>query len=177
MHYSSQTAAPDAVEKDRSEIGLVFAKEITPATKLITTNSIGNIMFKIPAGAEHHRVTACKQVKRDTTIYGLMPHMHLRGKSMEYKVFYPDGKSEVLLNVPNYDFSWQTDYILKQPKRIPAGSRLMVTAYFDNSATKVLTWFLATYAGRVSSDRSNAPFGTPSLRSERSPTTRIAAHP
>ncbi|MBS1789431.1 MAG: thiol-disulfide isomerase [Acidobacteria bacterium] len=134
MHYSSQTAAPDAVEKDRSEIGLVFAKEITPATKLITTNSIGNIMFKIPAGAEHHRVTACKQVKRDTTIYGLMPHMHLRGKSMEYKVFYPDGKSEVLLNVPNYDFSWQTDYILKQPKHIPAGSRLMVTAYFDNSA-------------------------------------------
>ncbi len=134
MHYSNQLLSGDAVEKDRSMIGLVFAKEITPETKLITTNSIGNIMFKIPAGAENHRVTACRTLKRDTTIYGLMPHMHLRGKAMEYKVFYPDGKSEVLLNVPNYDFSWQTDYILKTPKRLPAGSRIMVTGSFDNSA-------------------------------------------
>ncbi|MBK7597384.1 MAG: DUF3471 domain-containing protein [Acidobacteria bacterium] len=59
--------------------------------------------------------------------------MHLRGKSMEYKVFYPDGKSEILLSVPNYDFAWQTNYELKEPKRLPKGSKLMVTAYFDNS--------------------------------------------
>ena len=134
LHYSNQTLSGSEVEKDRSMVGLIFAKEIKPDTKLMTTNSIGNVMFKIPAGAENHRVTACRTVKRDTTIYGLMPHMHLRGKSMEYKVIYPDGKSEVLLNVPKYDFAWQTDYLLKQPKRIPAGSRLMVTAYFDNSA-------------------------------------------
>lgn len=134
LHYSNQTLSGSEVEKDRSMVGLIFAREIKPDTKLITTNSIGNVMFKIPAGAENHRVTACRTLKRDTTIYGLMPHMHLRGKSMEYKVFYPDGKSEVLLNVPKYDFAWQTDYLLKQPKRIPAGSRLMVTAYFDNSA-------------------------------------------
>ena len=134
LHYSNQTLSGSEVEKDRSMVGLIFAKEIKPDTKLMTTNSIGNVMFKIPAGAENHRVTACRTVKRDTTIYGLMPHMHLRGKSMEYKVIYPDGKSEVLLNVPKYAFAWQTDYLLKQPKRIPAGSRLMVTAYFDNSA-------------------------------------------
>jgi hypothetical protein len=53
---------------------------------------------------------------------------------MEYKVFYPDGKSETLINVPNYDFAWQTNYILKEPKRLPKGSKLMVTGYFDNSA-------------------------------------------
>jgi hypothetical protein len=113
-------------------VGLVFAKE--PPEKLLTTNSIGNIFFKIPAGAENHRVTACRTLRRDTTIYALMPHMHLRGKSMEYKVFYPDGISETLLSVPNYDFSWQTNYILKEPKRLPKGSKIMVTAYFDNSS-------------------------------------------
>ena len=59
--------------------------------------------------------------------------MHLRGKSMEYKLFYPDGKSEVLLSVPKWDFGWQTNYQLKQPKVLPKGSRIMVTAYFDNS--------------------------------------------
>ncbi len=131
IHYSNQTLGGNDVEKDRSSIGLVFAKE--PPKKLMTTNSIGNILFKIPAGADNHRVTACRTLRRDTTIYALMPHMHLRGKAMEYKVFYPDGKSETLLNVPRYDFAWQTNYTLKEPKRLPKGSKIMVTGYFDNS--------------------------------------------
>jgi len=131
VHYSNQTLGGNEVEKDRSMVGLVFAKE--PPKKLMMTNSIGNIFFKIPAGADNHRVTACRTLRRDTTIYALMPHMHLRGKAMEYKVFYPDGKSETLLNVPNYDFAWQTNYVLKEPKRLPKGAKIMVTAYFDNS--------------------------------------------
>jgi hypothetical protein len=60
--------------------------------------------------------------------------MHLRGKAMEIKAVYPDGRSEVLLNVPNYSFSWQTVYYLKNPVAIPKGTRLVVTAHFDNSA-------------------------------------------
>ncbi|HEU0173551.1 MAG TPA: DUF3471 domain-containing protein [Blastocatellia bacterium] len=132
IHYSNQTLGGNDVEKDRSMVGLVFAKE--PPQKLMTTSSVGNIFFKIPAGADNHRVTACRTLRRDTTIYALMPHMHLRGKAMEYKVFYPDGKSETLLNVPRYDFAWQTNYTLKEPKRLPKGSKIMVTAYFDNSA-------------------------------------------
>ncbi|MBS1812516.1 MAG: DUF3471 domain-containing protein, partial [Acidobacteria bacterium] len=131
MHYSNQTLGSNAVEKDESVIGLIFAKE--PPKKLVTTNSVGNILFKIPAGAENHKVTACRTIKRDTTVYALLPHMHLRGKSMRYDVYYPNGKSETLLNVPKYDFGWQTNYVLKEPKHLPAGSRIMVTAYFDNS--------------------------------------------
>ncbi|HZS10167.1 MAG TPA: DUF3471 domain-containing protein [Blastocatellia bacterium] len=132
IHYSNQTLGGNSVEKDRSMIGLIFSKE--PPQKLVSTNSIGNIFFKIPAGAENHMVTACRTLRRDTTLYGLLPHMHLRGKSMEYKVFYPDGRSEILLSVPKWDFGWQTNYLLKEPKRIPKGSRIMVTAFFDNSA-------------------------------------------
>ena len=60
--------------------------------------------------------------------------MHNRGKAMEIKVFYPDGRSEELLNVPRYDFSWQTSYSFKQPVAIPKGTRFVVTGYFDNSA-------------------------------------------
>jgi hypothetical protein len=132
IHYSNQTLGGSAEEKDRSSIGLVFAKG-TPQ-QLVTTNSVGNMFFKIPAGAENHRVTACRTFRRDTTIYGLMPHMHLRGKSMEYKLIHPDGKAEILLSVPKWDFGWQTDYLLKEPKFVPKGSRMMITAYFDNSA-------------------------------------------
>jgi len=60
--------------------------------------------------------------------------MHYRGAAMEYKVTYPDGKSEVLLNVPAYSFNWQMAYRPQAPIRIPAGSTIQVTGYFDNSA-------------------------------------------
>lgn len=132
IHYSNQTLGGDDVEKDRSMVGLVFAKE--EPKQVVRTRSVGNMLFRIPAGAENHRVTACSTLREETILYGLMPHMHLRGKAMEYKVIYPDGKSETLLNVPNYSFAWQTNYELSTPKRLPAGSRLMVTGWFDNSA-------------------------------------------
>ena len=131
IHYSNQTLGGNTVEKDQSMIGMVYAKQ--PGDKLMTTGSVGNNTFKIPAGADNHRVTACRQLKRDTTIYAFLPHMHLRGKAMEYKAIYPDGKTEVLMSSPKYDFAWQTNYILKEPKRLPAGTKLMVTAYYDNS--------------------------------------------
>ena len=128
VHYSK--VAGDVI-KDRSSVGVIFAKQVPD--KIVGTRSVGNILFKIPAGAADHKVSGCSVLRRDTRIYGLMPHMHLRGKAMEYKVFYPDGKSEVLLDVPNYSFSWQTNYLLKEPKLLPKGTRIQVTGVFDNS--------------------------------------------
>lgn len=66
-------------------------------------------------------------------IENFQPHMHLRGKAMRFEAFYPDGRNEVLIDVPNYSFSWQTVYYLKKPIAIPKGTRIVVTAYFDNS--------------------------------------------
>ena len=59
--------------------------------------------------------------------------MHVRGKSAKYEAFYPDGKSEVLLDVPQYDFNWQITYELAQPRLFPKGTRIEVIAHFDNS--------------------------------------------
>jgi hypothetical protein len=62
-----------------------------------------------------------------------MPHMHLRGKDMKYDVVYPDGRQETLLWVPKFSFNWQAVYWLKAPVNIPKGTKLIVTAHFDNS--------------------------------------------
>ncbi|MBI1765532.1 MAG: cytochrome c [Acidobacteria bacterium] len=128
MHYNK---AAGSVQQDRSSIGLILAKR--EPEKLVHTFGISNNAFLIPPGAENHRVTACFTTKEDMHIINFMPHLHLRGKAVEYKAFYPDGKAEILLNVPQYDFSWQTAYYFKQAKAIPKGTRIMVTAYFDNS--------------------------------------------
>jgi hypothetical protein len=129
VHYSKSTGQ---VEKDRSMIGLIFAKQ--PPRKELITRLITNNYFMIPAGAENHRVTACWTAPQDIHLISATPHMHKRGKVMEIKVFYPDGGSEVLLNVPRYDFSWQTTYYFKQSIAIPKGTRFMVTGYLNNSA-------------------------------------------
>jgi hypothetical protein len=74
--------------------------------------------------------------------------MHLRGKSMEFRAVYPNGEREVLLNVPNYDFNWQLEFMLAEPKVLPKGTRLEMSASFDNSPnnksnpdpTKAVRW-------------------------------------
>lgn len=128
LHYSK---ASGKVEKDRSMVGLVLAK--TPPDKHVYTRPIANTYFAIPPGADNHKVTSCWTTKEDIHLQTLMPHMHLRGKAMHIEAYYPDSRSEVLLDVPNYSFSWQTVYYLKKPIALPKGTRIVVTGYFDNS--------------------------------------------
>jgi copper type II ascorbate-dependent monooxygenase-like protein len=129
LHYSKVAGS---VQKDRSSVGLIFAK--ASSEKQLLTRSIANGYFLIPPGAERHRTTACWTTKEDIHIVNLMPHMHHRGAAMDFKAIYPDGRTEVLLNVPNYSFSWQTVYYTAKPIPIPKGTKILVTGYFDNSS-------------------------------------------
>ena len=70
----------------------------------------------------------------DAELHWMSPHMHLRGKDMKYKLVFPDGKEQVVLNVPHYDFNWQLGYDLAQPIKVPKGAKLVVFAHYDNSA-------------------------------------------
>jgi len=128
VHYSKVAGSE---QKDRSKVGLIFAKQ--PPEKRVKSRAAENIYFQIPPGAERHKVTAYWKPAVDVTIYSLSPHMHYRGAAMEYKVVYPDGKTEMLLNVPKYSFNWQMTYNPKKLLSISAGSRIEVTGYFDNS--------------------------------------------
>jgi mono/diheme cytochrome c family protein len=127
MHYTTN----GTVMKDRTKIGFVFAKE--PAKREVLTGNAMNTRFAIPAGDGNHEVKASKTFDEDVLITSFMPHMHVRGKAFTYTVTYPDGRSEILLNVPKYDFNWQHTYIPKQPIALPKGARLDCVAYFDNS--------------------------------------------
>ena len=70
---------------------------------------------------------------RPAKLLSVQPHMHVRGKSMMVRAVYPDGRIETLINVPRYDFNWQTTYVLAKPLDLPEGTRLESTAGFDNS--------------------------------------------
>jgi hypothetical protein len=128
MHYSKTTGK---AEKDRTSVGLIFARGAVE--KRVVTRDVSNYLFKIPAGADSHEVTACWTARRNFELISYMPHMHVRGKDMKYEAVFPDGRRETLLSVPRYNFGWQTLYSLKQPMAIPNGTRFIVTAHYDNS--------------------------------------------
>jgi hypothetical protein len=88
----------------------------------------------IPAGQANAVHTVLYPFKRDSIVYSLSPHMHLRGSWFKFELLLPDGQRETLLSVPNYDFNWQTGYRLATPRRVPAGSWILCTGAFDNSA-------------------------------------------
>ena len=117
---------------DRLKLGLVFADE-EPRYE-VKNMGIADRQLKIPAGAPAHQEDASKTLAFDTPVMSFMPHMHTRGKAFTYEVDYPDGNSEVLLDIPRYDFNWQLRYDLKAPLLLPKGSKIKVTGVYDNSA-------------------------------------------
>ena len=157
MHYTP-TGAP---QKDRTKLGLYLAKAgdgvnhqiyhsfsaAGPTTYIVegqqymprwrpdqTRDEGGVNLPNIPPYAENWKVVSVHSIREPITLYGLTPHLHLRGKSMKYTLTLPDGQEEVLLDVPKYDFNWQLYYELETPRHIPAGSKVTVVTIFDNSA-------------------------------------------
>lgn len=91
--------------------------------------------FAIPPNTANWESPPAEAVfAEDAELVWMFPHMHVRGKDMTYRLIYPDGKTDVVLNVPRYDFNWQLGYDTAQPIKVPKGSRLVVNAHFDNSA-------------------------------------------
>ncbi|MEX0979023.1 MAG: redoxin domain-containing protein [Pirellulales bacterium] len=132
MHYTPNGTATE----DRSSVGMVFAD---PATiKYEDRGGVcGTTAINIPAGASDHVITAKQTLSRDIILTGMMPHTHVRGTSFRYEIDYPDGKHEVLLDVPKFDFNWQLWYNLDKPKLLPKGSVIHTTAHYDNSDDNV----------------------------------------
>src|SRR5208282_917668 len=81
----------------------------------------------------NHLEEADNVIEQDSLLLTMTPHTHLRGKTFKYVAYYPDGKQEILLDVPHYDFNWQNTYVLAEPKLLPAGTRIHILAHYNNS--------------------------------------------
>lgn len=151
VHYQT-TGRP---ERDRSALGLWFQQQ-PPKSQLFRVNGAGSSLLAngselpidaaqekaegnsaaippIPPGASNYEVTGMTAYTQPVAIYQLHPHAHLRAKDFTYTVVYEDGREQTVLSVPKYDFHWQLAYDLKTPLELPAGSKLVVAAHYDNS--------------------------------------------
>jgi len=133
MHYYKQPGAGSGYTNE-AEIGFYFAKG--PVAHKVRTKAIGTFGFEIPPQKANYRVGAAETLEKDTYILAYWPHAHLRAKAASYVATYPDGRKEVLLDVPRYDQSWQVTYKLREPKLLPKGTRIDVEMVFDNSSAR-----------------------------------------
>ncbi len=129
MHYTPNGKAVT----DHSKVGFHFREATDPPKHPLHLTALVDFRFTIPPGAKSHTTTVTRQISRDMLVYNIMPHSHLRGRAGTMTAVYPDGREEVLLNVPKYDFNWQTVYSYQEPKKIPSGSKLIWTFAWDNS--------------------------------------------
>jgi len=118
--------------EDRTRVGFVLAKE--PPAKQLLNLAAYDTSFEIPPYAENYHGSTWAILNEPVALVYLQPHMHLRGTSMEIKATYPDGRSEILVRVPRYNFQWQVIYMLEKPIKLPRGTRIDVFATWDNSA-------------------------------------------
>ncbi|MCA1964551.1 MAG: cytochrome c, partial [Prosthecobacter sp.] len=132
--------------QDQLRIGLHFAS--SAPRYIVHTASVSHLRLSIPPGASHHVEVKEQPVPMDMHVLAYMAHMHVRGKAFKYEATLPDGSHQVLLDIPRYDFNWQLRYDLATPKLLPRGSKVKITAVYDNSAgnpanpdpTKTVRW-------------------------------------
>ena len=128
IHYTPNGQATT----DQLKIGLRFAK--TPPRHEMRTVGLANLRLDIPPGAARHVETLVRPVPVDLPITALMAHMHVRGAAFKFELLGADGSVETLLDLPRYDFNWQLRHDYVEPRVLPQGSRVRITAVFDNSA-------------------------------------------
>jgi peroxiredoxin len=133
MHYTPNGTAGE----DRSKVGLVFADPADITHEIRTASTINTRLTIEPELDDQAFKSSVVKTPTDVLLLSLSPHMHLRGKSFRYELTLPDGTIETLLDVPHYDFNWQTAYQLPEPRTIPRGAKLQSFATFNNSKSNV----------------------------------------
>jgi len=119
---------------DQTRVAFTLAK--SPAQRrfvMMAPEHLVDSRKPIPAGESNWETRGQLTFKQDADLVWFMPHMHLRGKDMSFRLIYPDGREETVLNA-KFNFNWQLGYEVAEPIHLPKGTKMVVTAHHDNSA-------------------------------------------
>ena len=130
LHYHKESG-PGTGRFDNTSVAIKFHDQ--PVEHEVITSPVAYGNFEIPPFHKNWKVGGARIFEEDIDLLALMPHTHLRGSSAKFTAYYPDGNSEVLLEVPRYDFNWQTSYSYTDIKKIPKGTRIEWEITYDNS--------------------------------------------
>lgn len=129
VHYT-----PIGTEQfDQSKFAMIFADPSEITHEVLTTSAVQLQLAIPPKDANYQTNATLPEELPECQLLSMSPHMHVRGKSFRYTALLPGGKKEILLDIPRYDFNWQTEYRLAEDKMLPAGTKIYCEASYDNS--------------------------------------------
>jgi hypothetical protein len=129
MHYT-----PFGKEAtDRSRLGLYFYPDNQKPKFAMRHGRIIDAFIEIPPSEELHAETAYTRFDKDALLYAFFLHTHYRGRAARVELVTKGGARTTLINLPRYDFNWQRTYTFAEPVVAPAGSKVVVTYWYDNS--------------------------------------------
>jgi mono/diheme cytochrome c family protein len=169
QHYTP--SGKDSV--DFPQIGFTIAKE-TPKYRWVSGSVSSGGRLAIPPNEPNYQApSGVVEFATDARLVMMMPHMHVRGRDMTYTVVHPDGRKEVALSVPKYDFNWQMQYVLSNPVKVAPGTKLHVEAHYNNSTSNKYNpnpnrW---VYPGNMTWEEMMSPFFGVIVDTETDPTT------
>jgi hypothetical protein len=117
-------------------VGIHYVKKAS--NKVVAGIMVLDRSLSIPAGEKHHPMSGSYTLPADVKLVGVTPHMHLLGREMKAVATLPDGRTEPLIWIKDWNFNWQDQYLFAEPLRLPKGTRLDVEAVYDNSAENPL---------------------------------------
>ena len=123
---------------DQTRVAFTLAK--APAQRrfvMMAPEHLVDSRKPIPAGEDNWETRGELTFTQDADLVWFMPHMHLRGKDMTFRLIYPDGRQQDVLSA-NFNFNWQLGYEVKTPIKVPKGTKMIVTAHHDNSANNAM---------------------------------------
>jgi len=131
VHYHPHHGETSA---DRTQLGIYFSDAQAPKEMRIVP--LINRNFTIPPNDARYRVDAefPIAVPFPLKLWLIAPHMHLLGNEMTVQMELPNGATKCLIRIDDWDFNWQGSYRYATPIDVPAGARLSLTAYYDNSS-------------------------------------------
>ena len=133
LHYNKEAVAGSSFS---SQAAIGFFVEKSPVQYKVINDTLYNRGFEIPPNHPNYRVGSSRLLEKDTLVLTYWPHAHTRAYAARYTAFYPDGREELLLDVPRYDQGWQVTYKYTEPKLLPKGTRIDVDFWYDNTAER-----------------------------------------
>ena len=127
IHY-----APSSIDEyDQTAVNLFFKDE--EIEREVQVRTLIDTEFLVPANEIYEHYVSY-QIEDDISLISILPHMHLIGKS--WLVYAEnDGDTIPIINIPNWDFNWQTFYQPEYMLKLPQGYTIHAYATYDNTSS------------------------------------------
>lgn len=140
VHYNLSTGEP---APDVTKVALQYARNPVPySAQMMPLVESG---FRIPPMGMGYSTSEVLELPVDAQLWGVVPHMHTKGKSIKVELLPPAGTTTgdlCLIDIPRWDFHWQEFYFFASKTGLPlkAGQRLKLTCAWDNPTDKTVRW-------------------------------------